>query len=73
MLVTGSFGVLILTWSHVLVYLLWCGIRAFSILLYCPTDRLASLVFWCRTSEDSIADVNMDCSYGGWPMHAAFK
>ena len=72
MLVAGSFGVLILAWSHVLAFLLWYSLRVFSILLFCPTDRLGSLVFRCRTSEDFIADCNMDCAYGGWPMKAAF-
>ena len=72
MLVAGSFGVSILTWSHLLAFLLWCGLRVFSMLLFCPTDRLVSLVFRCRTSEDLIANCNTDCSYGGWPMNAAF-
>ena len=41
-------------------------------MLSCPTDRLVLWVFWCQTSEDFIVDVNMDCSYGDWPMKAAF-
>ena len=72
MLVVSSFGVLILACSHVLAFLLWCGLRVFSISLFCPTDRFGSLVFLCRMSGDLIADCTMDCSYGGCPLKAAF-
>ena len=64
MLVAASFGISILTSSHVVAFLLGCGLCVFSILLFCVTDRIFSLVFRCWTSEDFIADCNMDIHMG---------
>ena len=35
----ASVCVSILTWSHILAFLLWCGLRVFSIWLFCPSDH----------------------------------
>ena len=72
MLVVRSFGVLIFDWSHVLTFLLWCGLRVFSISLFCTTDQCGSLVFLCLTSEDFITNYNINYSYERWPLKAAF-
>ena len=67
-----AFGVVVLDWVHILALLLWCGLRVFSISLFDPTVCVSLLVFQCRTSGDFGAFCTRDCSYGGWPMKAAF-
>ena len=56
----------------VLCLFLWCNLCVLVVSWFCPTDRLGSSVFLCRTSRYYIVHCTMDNLYGGWFKQAAF-